>query len=162
MGAYLWNWMMAAFKDYNILLIYMERADGSVTQMDGAIMWDSGEIIPVVEIKPDLAFERDTRLYTRAEYELLDATGKRRRLSLTRLSRGIYFGGGISGQGFWEYKGSLNVEGEQWDLNDQKMLVSLGSMFKDTHSRFECDGDTGYGMIENVVSRKHVKYGPSL
>ena len=161
MGIFLHTWLYAFFPDFTFHLYYREDQDGKIIQNTGVIIPDGKKPEWTKEVKCEFAWEAGTRNFTKAEWTVIDASGKKRKVKAERLYSGLYWEGGWSGENPEEYRGPFRTDGDTWELTREKQL-ELGRQAKDQLCRFDFDGVKGMGIFESAVSKKHKIYGPQL
>ncbi|MFC1963465.1 hypothetical protein ACFLVL_02460 [Chloroflexota bacterium] len=153
--------VLATFKDYRIYLYYQESIDGNPRMIHGAIMPEGGNPVPIVEVRSNLSFEPGTRWLPSPKLELVDANGKQHKLSARLSNTGIRFKPS-PGRLFHEHYGAFHLEGDTWDLNDHDIVLSNAKWVSHWICEYCCDDDTGHGLLEYAVTKKHQRYGPTI
>ncbi len=146
-------WIQVHFSNFCLSLFHDEARDGTITYSDGAVLYDSGEVVSITEVRHRMEFAEGTVEHTGGEVLLQDARGHTFHLQARRLSPGIYMAGG--GYGGWHGidRGELHIEGEQWDLNDPNLINMIPYSLYDQLARFELNGESAVGIFEAGFSR---------
>ena len=139
----IWIWISAQFRDFCISAWRWETPDGESIHEDGAVIYESGDIRPVTSIQHDLQLWPGTKRPRRASFELTAAGEK---LSLTADEIGTIF---------------LGPPVSRWSDADAEALkraddVSFGF---DQHCRFQMGGETGFGVVEYMMTGGSKRYG---
>lgn len=153
-------WVQVQFSRFSLSLLYDEARDGSITYSDGALLYDSGQVVPITSVRHRIEFAEGGG-HTGGELLLGDASGGELHLRSQRCSGGLYMAGG--GYGGWHGipRGELHQEGERWDLADPKLWNSLPYSLYDQLARFQAGRETAVGIFEAGFSRSPAyKYRP--
>ncbi len=139
-----WMWIAAQFGDCCISAWLWETPDGEVIHADGAVTYESGEIHPIVSIGHELELWPGTKRPRHGRFRLGLASGEQRLLDAEEI--GSIFLGPAAGQ---------------WSESNLEALASAdASAFGfDQHSRFKMAGETGYGIVEYMVTGGSRRYG---
>ncbi len=140
----IWIWVSAQFKDFCISAWRWETPDGDPIHEDGAITYENGEVKPVTKIEHDLEIWPGTKRPKAARYRLTLASGEA--VSLTSEEMGTMF------------LGPLN---NTWPLSDPQALAraDAAAFGFDQHSKFQMGGETGWGIVEYMMTGGSKRYG---
>ena len=109
-----------------------------------------------------MRFRPGTREMSTATVTFAHPSGKEIAVECTAL-RNLHLGAGTGyGQDrrHGTYLGELMVEGMTYDLTDPKVVAGVGGGFGgETLTRFELDGEVGYGMYEHAIRGIYRPYG---
>ncbi|MBI2863472.1 MAG: hypothetical protein HYX94_02800 [Chloroflexi bacterium] len=146
-------WIQVQFSSFCISLYYSEDRDHSVAYLDGAVLPDNSEPVPIVDLRHSVSFDRDDREHTGGRLMVVDSRGQGYRLLSKQLSRGVYLQG--AGYGGWhgQDRGRYHVEHEYWDLTRPDFFRSLGFPMYDQLAEFEYEGEKSVGIFEAGFSR---------
>ena len=120
-GCYWWHHM--PFSDRCITLIAAEL-DGLPMFCDGAILYDNGELTPIVSLRHRLNVAT-TGEHLSGELALGHPDGRETLVSTKRISQGPYLSGGGYGWSHGVDRGQLHIEGEELDISSASTLDSL-------------------------------------
>jgi len=139
-----WVWVSAQFEEFCISAWLWESPEGEVIHADGAIIYESGEIRPVTKIAHELELWPGTKRPRLGRFELAMADGSVTSLIASEI--GSIFLGPMT---------------NRWSESDAEALkqADAASFGFDQHCRFELDGETGYGIVEYMVTGGHQRYG---
>jgi len=162
---YLYSWGVLQFDGWGCCYHIREMHDGTPI-LSSAGVYHAGkenEEIKAKKIEHDFKFE-DNDLRKLAEgsrviLHLEDGTTKEilaNPLNYCCLQVGGYFGYKGFTHGKW-YGGDF-IDGVSFDMTDPDMLREA-SFIDNAGCVLECDGETGYGVIELVVTGKNIQYG---
>lgn len=152
-------WIGVQFRDFCLAVMLDENRDNSVAYFDGALLFDSGETVPIVEFGHRIEFADGPMEHTGGELFAKDASGREWHIRTWRCSRGIYMSGG--GYGGWHGidRGELHQEGECWEVDDTRVRDALPLPMYDQLARFQIGDETALGVFETGFSRsRHYTY----
>ena len=89
---------------------------------------------------------------------VLLADGRRLDLTLRARAPRVYLSGGGYGHDHGQYKGVYSEEASTYDLADASKLRGYAIGSSDHMIELDCDGETGYGVMEYIVRRGHPYY----
>lgn len=163
---YFYHWGLFQFEDWAVYYHLRESHDGSVLLCSGGITYPSSSNKPelrIASVDHQLAVNADdSRRITSGSKVLIHfEDGSQKTITITPLNAVP-----IKPAGYFEYKDFLNGKWHGKDYVDridvdmtnpeQRQEVTL---LDDTGARLECDGETGYGIVELLVIGKNTKYG---
>lgn len=139
-----WIWISAQFDDFCVSAWLWETPSGKVIHADGGVLHESGEIQPITTIKHDLELWPGMKRPKRGKFQLTTASGEM--LSLEADEIGSIF---------------LGPGGGRWSEADSDALSKAdGASFGfDQHCRFTMAGETGYGIVEYMLTGGSERYG---
>lgn len=139
-----WYWISAQFDSFCISAWLWETPDGEVIHADGGIIPERGEARPVTAIEHDLELWPGTKRPKLGRFTLTTADGERLSLEAAEIGT-IFLGPGASA----------------WSDSDANSLAAAdaGAFGFDQHCRFTLDGETGYGIVEYMVTGGSRRYG---
>ncbi len=140
----LWIWISAQFSDCCISAWLWETPAGQLIHADGALTYESGEVRPIAGIEHDLELWPGTKRPKRGRFQLRLASGEV--LTLTADEIGTIFLGPMS---------------NRWSDQDPEALAQAdsASFGFDQHCRFQLGDETGYGVVEYMVTGGSERYG---
>lgn len=143
-----WVWISAQFAEFCISAWLWETPEGEVIHADGAIIHETGEIRPVTKIEHELELWPGTKRPKAGRYTLTAADGKVELLTATEIET-IFLAPGMA----------------RWSDTDAEALkrADAAAFGFDQHCRLELNGETGYGIVEHMVTGGSKRYGiPAL
>lgn len=155
-------WYQAQFADYCVGFLLVEDRAGGTLVLDGAIMHESGELDYVDAVTHDLQFTEGNDLVS-GTVDVTTKTGRHYVIDADAgVGGGFMNGGGYDGQ-HGKPRGKDFEEFDVYPLDGTVSPRTLGSALTDRCTRFECDGEVGYGILEFALSRSSsYKYKPNL
>ena len=158
------NWFTFQFSDWAVSCYLIEDDSGRVRFLSGRMVRDidgPDEGLRVTAVEHDYQFHPNTALTKAGSLTLTFEDGSTRSISVAPFNIMYLRGGGYLGyrrfnHGMW--MGPIHSEGETWDLTDPKIAAEAHGL-DDTICRVECDGQTGYGILENLILPPFAKYG---
>lgn len=154
-------WIHAHFPSFGLTLVHAGIWNGN-KRCGAALVRDSGDVVPIIELRHHIEFEPDVRGLKSLEVELKDTTGERRRMFARRISPAIYLnGGGYDRPG--EDRGPFSVEYDEWDVATMPDERSPRFGLHQQIAAFELDGERGVGILEASFSPDPARaYVPTL
>lgn len=149
-------WLSAEFEDVALTVIIHERRDGTPVRIDGAVSYESGELIAVADVEHELEFDHDSRQLVRGRFRLTDARGETWIVDVKPTMRLLLSGAGYTaganrrghlGAPFWS---------ERWDISDPAVLRRFEEL-NDNICRMSCGPRTGHGVVETLLGA-HDRY----
>ena len=139
-----WHWLSAQFADFCVSAWLWETPDGEVIHCDGAIVPESGAARPVTAIEHELELRPGTKRPQSARYALTLADGERVTLEVEEIGSII-----------------LGPSPAAWSDDDADTLAAAdaAAFGFDQHCRFRLAGQTGYGIVEFMVTGGSRRYG---
>lgn len=139
-----WHWISAQFADFCVSAWLWETPDGEVIHCDGAIVPQSGEARPVTAIGHELELRPGAKRFRLARYKLTLADGEVVPLEAEEIGSII-----------------LGPSASAWSEDDAAALTAAdaGAFGFDQHCRFRMAGQTGYGIVEFMVTGGSRRYG---
>ncbi len=139
-----WTWISAQFEEFCISAWLWETPEGEVIHADGAIVHESGEARPVTAIAHELELWPGTKRPRLGRFQLTMADGDTVSLEAREIGS-IFLGPGVG----------------RWSDSDADALAKAdASAFGfDQHCRFEMGDETGFGIVEYMVTGGYERYG---
>jgi hypothetical protein len=154
-------WFQAQFPEYSIGFLLVESRSGERMLLDGAVMPEEGGLDDVVDVRHNLTFD-DLDLQG-GTVEIKTESGK------VYIVRADASGGGglMAGAGYGGHHGKARgrdyMEYEVYPLDGSVTQRTVDTSLTDRLSRFDCDGEVGYGIFEFALSRSSsYSYKPTL
>jgi hypothetical protein len=166
------NWATLQFEDWGIYCYYIETADGKPRLLAGKVVGPladasggAGQGEPkstrITTVEHEYAFHAGSaRMKSgRVVFGLQD--GRKLAVEMEALTTLYLRGGGYLGcddfyHGLW--MGPSWSAGETWDLSDPA-VVERAHGLDDTVCKLSCNGETGYGIVENLILPPFPRYG---
>ena len=158
------NWFTFQFSNWAVTCYFIETDSGDIRFLSGRMVQpidgpDKG--LRIIAVDHDYQFHPGTALTKGGALLLTFEDGSTRTISVAPLNIMYLRGGGYLGykrfnHGLW--MGPMHQEGENWDLTDQKTAAQAHGL-DDTICRVECDDETGYGILENLILPPFARYG---
>ncbi len=157
------NWLTLQFEDWGIQCYLIERADGSIDRLTGAMVFplDAGkDPIPVTKVDHDYAYHDGAPRMQGGTVTFHLADGSKKTIEMQEKTTMYLRGGGYLGiddyyHGLW--MGEQWQTGEAWEVGDPKVADSVHGL-NDTVVECTCDGSSGYGIVENLILPPFPKY----
>lgn len=140
----IWIWISAQFPSFCISAWLWETSDGETIHADGAVVPEQGDVRPVTRIDHDLEIHPGTKRPRGGRFALTTADGET--LSLEAAEIGSMF---------------LGRSASRWSEADPDALrwADAGAFGFDQHCRFTLGGETGYGIVEYMMTGGSRRYG---
>lgn len=160
---YVYSWGVLQFDAWGATYHIREQWDGTRSLSSGAIYYPYGsgkEEVRVTSIEHDFKFRPDMRKLTSGRLILTTPDGTKeiafKPLNYACLSPGGYFS--YNGFAHGQWMGPDWSDGFTLDLTNDNVLRAV-SFLDDESCELRCGGETGYGVIEQVIVGKYPKYG---
>lgn len=139
-----WVWISAQFQHFCVSAWLWETPEGDLIHADGAIIHESGEVRPVTKIDHELELSPGTKRPRLGRFRLFLADGDV--FSLTASEIGSIF---------------LGPASRRWSDSDEDALkqADAAAFGFDQHCRFEMNGQTGFGIVEYMLTGGYRRYG---
>jgi hypothetical protein len=139
-----WHWISAQFADFCVSAWLWETPAGEVIHCDGAIVPESGPARPVTAIEHGLELRPGAKRFRAARYTLTLADGEKVALEAEEIGSII-----------------LGPAPAAWSEDDADTLAAAdtAAFGFDEHCRFRMAGQTGYGIVEFMVTGGSRRYG---
>lgn len=159
------NWATMQFPDYTILYFIGEEGDGTRTFEEAVRLYpfETGrEMEHLGHPRHEIEFKSGTRELKRATIYFTEPSGKELPVRVEPL-RTMYLsaGTGYGNDPDWRHgtwQGPLKVEGLQYDITAPAVRARISGL-NDCNSRYELDGQVGYGIFEMSISGHYLPYG---
>ncbi len=140
----MWIWISAQFDKFCISAWLWETPDGEIIHQDGALVYESGEVKPIVRIEHELELNPGTKRPHAGRFRLTTEGGET--LSLTADEIGSITLGPLS---------------SRWSDSDAQALAAAdaAAFGFDQHCRFALNGERGIGIVEYMFTGGVNKYG---
>jgi hypothetical protein len=145
-------WCQAQFPDCSIGFLLVETRDQRRVLLEGAVMHESGELDPIVDVKHDLTFDRSLDLRS-GTLEVRTAHGQYYRLETDASARGGYMAGAGYGGQHGKPVGIDHIEYDVYPLDGSVSPRTLDSSLTDRLAEFRMGAVTGRGILEFALSR---------
>lgn len=148
--------LFAEFDDVSLLAMMYERYDGTPVVQSGAVSYDDGRVVEVVEFAHELRFDHDSRMLEDASIALVDADGERWEIEADPRFKLFLAGGGYTSDD--QRRGHLGVPlwWEDWDLRDPELVRRVDNL-NDNVSHLRCGSRQGHGIVETLIGQ-HDRY----
>jgi hypothetical protein len=152
----LFTWLSAEFDDVSVMAMIHDRYNETPVQRAGAVSYEGGEQVEIVEFEHDLTFDFESRQLTRARFNLRDARGDSWEVEADPQIRLFLQGAGYTtgerprgrlGMPFWT---------ERWDTSDAAVLERVDEL-NDNISWMTCGARRGHGVVETLLG-EHDRY----
>lgn len=158
------NWLTFQLKDRGVYLYLIERHDGAIERLTGSVvrgLEDPSPPVPITAVEHDFRFHPGSARMASGSMRLQCADGESLALEMRELSTMYLRGGGYIGlkgfrHGLW--MGPDWRDGETWNLEDAGVLDEVHGL-NDTVVEVRCGGETGHGIIENLILPPFPRYG---
>ena len=155
-------WCQAQFPDRSIGFLLVETRDHNRVLLEGAIMHESGELDPVVDVKHDLEFDESLDLRS-GIVDVRTANGLRYTVDIDVSAGGGYMAGAGYGGHHGTPVGRDHIEHDVYPLDGSVSRRTLDSSLTDRLAEFRWRGVTGRGIFEFALSRsRSYQYRPTL
>jgi hypothetical protein len=155
-------WCQAQFAAYSIGFLLVETRSYERLLLAGGVMYESGELDPIVDVTHELDFDGSGDLRS-GEITVRTAAGRLLRASVDASAAGGFMAGGGYGGHHGAQLGIDHVEHDRYLLDGSVTPRALDSALVDRLSRFTCDGESGIGIFEFALTRsRSYEYRPSL
>jgi hypothetical protein len=163
-GGFFWNYAPMQFPDFSILYIVQEETDGRRVLEEAVRVWpeSTGRAPEHLGVPShDIEWASGTRVAKRATLHFTEPGGRPLDVHVdVLLPLYLGLGTGYGTDADWRhgmYQGPLVVQGRTWDLHDPATQLPLFSVVEHL-SRFEVDGNVGYGLFELACIGPHDQY----
>jgi hypothetical protein len=155
----LYHYNPTQFPGYSLFYMINESPSGEIVALDGGLRFPWGserenDVVRVTGVEHEMEFVSGTPRFSNARIELRLEDGRTKRYSVKPiLPCYLAQGGGYGDPDRWHgsYRGELVVEGDRFDLTDEKVLAKL-VYANDYFSEWRCDdGEVGYGQYEYLL-----------
>jgi hypothetical protein len=152
----LFAWLSAEFDDVCVMAIIHDRFDETPVRRTGAVSYEGGDLVALVEFEHELEFDHDSRQLTGGRFRLKDARGETWEIAVEPQLRLYLSGAGYTTDG--TRRGNLGVPlwCDRWDLSDPAVLQQADEL-NDNICFMRCGDRRGHGVVETLVG-EHVRY----
>ena len=155
-------WYQAQFPDRSVGFLYVEDRAHERLLLEGAVMHESGELDPIVNVAHDLVFDDGLDL-TSGRVEVRTAGGARYVIDADASASGGYMAGAGYGGHHGRPMGRDHLEQDVYRLDGSTSPKGLDSALTDRLASFTWDGTHGSGIFEFAHTRSgSYTYRPSL
>ena len=139
----MWIWIAAQFKEFCISAWLWETPDGEIIHQDGALTHENGDVRPITRIEHDLELNAGTKRPKSARFRLTTADGETLQLGAREISSIFLF-----------------PPMTRWAEDPQTLAQAEAASFGyDQHTRYELNGETGFGIVEYMFTGGVQRYG---
>lgn len=140
----MWIWISAQFPNHCVSAWVWETPEGEIIHQDGAITYVDGTVRPITRIEHELELTPGTKRPRKASYRLTTEDGEVHGLTASEISSCF-----------------LAVPQSRWSESDVEAMarVEAAAFGYDQHTRYEMNGETGYGIVEYMFTGGVNKYG---
>ncbi len=140
----MWIWISAQFPNFCVSAWLWETPSGGMIHQDGAITHENGDILPITGIEHELQLSPGTKRPCQGRFVLRGAGGEKHALVAQEIGS-IFLGPRLT----------------RWSDKDPEALAKANeAVFGfDQHCRFEMAGETGYGIVEYMLTGGSERYG---
>ncbi len=155
---FFWNYFVARFPDFSVVYIAQEDGHGRRALEEGIRLFPDGRVEHLGRPEHELHFQPGTRLVSSATISFRDGPVLQGEvLRPLHLARGTGYGFDADWRhGMWQGE-SLVVQRHDFDTTGADMVPIPGAIV-DNVARFNCDGQTGYGLLEVMTMGPHPQY----
>ncbi|HHX89335.1 MAG TPA: hypothetical protein GX700_06075 [Paracoccus sp.] len=152
--------MPVQFPAFTMHLYLFESDFGQPTHLSAIVALADGSQPKVLKVDHDLEWDVTAPAMTLkgGRMAVLLADGRRLDLTLRARAPRVYLSGGGYGHDHGQYKGAYSEEASTYDLADAAKLRGYAIGSSDHMIELDCDGETGYGVMEYIVRRGHPYY----
>jgi hypothetical protein len=155
-------WYQAQFPDRSIGFVLAETRQHERLLLEGAVMHETGQLDPIVEVRHDLNFDASLDLRG-GRVEITSASGTRYVVDADASAGGGYMSGGGYGGQHGRPLGRDHVEYDVYPLDGSVSPRTLDSALTDRLASFNWDGTPGRGIFEFALTRSpSYVYRPTL
>ncbi len=158
------NWFTVQFPSWGLYAYLIEKGDGTVERLTGCLtkpMEEGGEVIPLVGFEHDWVYHENSPRMKAGKVTLKFKDGSEKSIEMRELTTMYLRGGSYLGykdhyHGLW--MGEDWRDGESWDLDTPAKADGVHGL-NDTVVECKCDGEVGYGIVENLILPPYPRYG---
>jgi hypothetical protein len=155
-------WLQAQFPDRSIGFVLAETRQHERLLLEGAVMPESGELDPIIDVRHDLTFDPGLDL-TAGRVEVTTASGAVYLVDADASARGGYMSGGGYGGQHGRPMGRDHIEHDVYPLDGSVSPATLDSALTDRLAAFTWDRTPGSGVFEFALTRsRSYTYRPTL
>lgn len=157
------NWLTAQFETWGAYYYLIEKADGGIMYLSGAVapsLEQGGEQVPIVKVEHDFKYHPGSLRMASGRVLLHTADGRIVDIAMKELTTMYLKGGGYVGLDNFRHGTWLGREwsdGETWAVADEAVANRVHGL-DDTVCEYESGGDRGYGIIENLILPPFPRY----
>jgi hypothetical protein len=129
----MWIWISAQFPNHCVSAWVWETPEGEIIHQDGAITYVDGTVRPITRIEHELEVTPGARRPHNARFRLTTDDDEVHALTAAELSSCF-----------------LAVPQSRWSESDAVLWRDWTRRRTHDHTRYEMDGETGYGIVEHV------------
>jgi hypothetical protein len=158
------NWLTVQVGGRAIECYLIEHADGTVRSLTGHVcpaLDDPAPPVPIVRVEHAWEYHPRSARMRGGRVVFHTADGGKLELAMRELTTMYLRGGGYAGvkgftHGLW--KGPQWQDGEVWNVEDPVVANEVHGL-DDTVVEVECDGQRGWGIVENMIMPPFPRYG---
>lgn len=157
-----WNWSPMQFEDRALMYTVSENDDASRWHEAAALLYPNGDQETLSVVRHDWKLKKGTRIFDGGSTVLARDDGSEMTVELEPITLLHMAGAGYAYLGdLWrhaQYHGELVVEGDTWDISDEKFVKGLAGQ-NQTVCKVSADGAAGYGIFELIIFGLYEPYG---
>ncbi len=161
-----WNllvFMPIQFPGFSLHVYLFESQPGRPTHLSASIMRPEGSPAHDDEVRAvshEFRWEENAPAPTLIDgrFSIEFYTGEVMNIDIRACPGRTYLKGGGYGSTQGKWLGDSHMEHEVWDLTDTEQLRGYNSHSSDHLIEAQCNGETGYGVIEYMIRRRYSKY----
>jgi hypothetical protein len=163
-GGFLWIYCQMQFESYSIICIVQENSQGARSLEQAVRVWRDPErgVDDLGSIHHDIEFHEGTRRIADLRLRFRDESGAEVVVGARPIGTSyLALGTGYGTEPEWRhgmYQGRLAVQHRSFDLSDPEVRRQAYGLLDDV-GEFTCDGEVGYGLLENAVLGPNERYG---
>lgn len=158
------NWLTAQFSEWGVYYYLIEKQDGTIDYLSGAVHklgTDPAAGVPIIRVEHDFSYHPRSVRMKDGNVRLHAADGRVIELAMREIHCMYLRGGGYVGHkgfthGLW--MGPSWSDGETFDLSGDQGRNEFHGL-DDTVCEYRCGGEVGYGIIENMILPPYPRYG---
>lgn len=154
-------WFQAQFEDRSVGFLLVESRSGERILLDGAVMPENGALDDIVDVRHDLTFNGLDLVS--GTVHVTTAAGQEYRIDADASAGGGFMAGAGYGGHHGKPRGLDHLEHDVYPLDGTVNQNTLDTSLTDRLSRFDWNGNTGFGIFEFALSRSSsYRYQPTL
>lgn len=158
------NWFTVQFESYGLYCYLIEKADGRVERLTGMRVGRMDQDVAqlkITKVEHDYVYHQNSPRMKSGQVILTLEDGQRLELQMRELTTMYLRGGAYLGykgvtHGLW--MGESWQDGESWEFSKPGDADEVHGL-NDTVIEVRCNGEVGYGIIENLILPPFPRYG---
>jgi hypothetical protein len=156
----LFAWLSAEFEDVSVMAIIHDRYNGTPVRRSGAVSYEGGRQVELVEFEHDLEFDYDSRQLRRAVFRLRDAEGTDWEVHAEPKLRLFLQGAGYTTGARPRGRLGMPLWTERWNTSQADVLERVDEL-NDNISVMRCGERSGHGVVETLLGEHdHYRVAP--